>query len=164
MNKYNACICLDCGRNYQSRGTLNRHLETCQQTRGAKIACRVCPFCAAPESAPGAPRQAFFRDAHVCTDHVLNPNCWSRIDEARRSAHPRTRLATLLAPTRANFERVRDSRPACTTSYNTDRHRNTRRYDDDDTPHNTALSQAQGQILYYMYIRKITLETMFKTF
>ena len=95
-----------------------------------KVASRTCHFCGGPD----APGQRFYKDVHVTADHVLKSKCWEAIQRLRTD-NP-VKLATLMAPTKDNFEWIRLNKPGCKTAYETNRFDSRRKYDDDESTHN----------------------------
>ena len=111
---------------FAAKGNLNRHLPLCGKREKKKNACLKCHFCGAPEG-------EFFCDVHDFADHALLPICWITIDDLR--VNNPERLVNLLAPTRANFELIRDTYDGCQTAFTTDRMGPRRRYDADMSTH-----------------------------
>ena len=116
-----------------------RHQLSCQKQLQKRQSSRKCCFCDAP-----GPGSVFFKDVYETADHVMTSVCWERINRLR--ANEPEKLAHLLAPTRANYEHIRDNGPGCKKAFSKDRAEEygRRKYEDDDSIHQSFVRRCEG--------------------
>ena len=125
-------VYLGCKSTFLTKGALTRHMLNCAESIRKKDATRKCMFCGAPDHGK------FFKHVHETVDHVLTDKCWTAIHQIR--AEDPSALKNLMAPTRSNFELVRDTESALFTGFDNDRYADRRFYEKDNSIHNSFLS------------------------
>ena len=131
-------VYLACNLTFTTKSSHKRHSKTCKEKFLNKVASRTCHFCGGPG------KGELFEDVHEHADHVLTSHCWKRINMLR-TTNPEL-LGRLFAPTRANYELIRDTIAGVNKAFKKDRAHTRRTYELDEGTHQEFLMRAGSSI------------------